>query len=144
LALPKNAGVQLVNPSDAHVSVSLGVQEKPVVQAFPNVPIGLTVISPSLRAVITPSTAAVTVEGPPSALSQVTPDSFVFSTGNKTLVEKAGKRQQAGLEASFRSRLPQDVARRLRITKVDPSLISVEFVPVNAETIGPGASASTP
>jgi hypothetical protein len=137
LDLPE--GVKLADQRSSRIAVNIGLQERAVVRRFPNVPIAIPVLSPDLQLTVTPPAADIKVEGPPSALNQITPDNFAFAAA-RTLNEKPGHPQDVGLEVTFRTRVPQEISRRLKITEVNPSRISVEFVPVKSQNGGSGAS----
>jgi hypothetical protein len=129
LAVPE--GVRLMDRLNSRVAVNIGLQERSETRIFDDVPIAIAVLSPQLTARITPPTAAITVEGPPSALNKISNESFTFELA-RGLVEEPGRRQEVGLAARFRRQQQEDF-RLSKIIQTNPSLISVEFVAANEQ-----------
>lgn len=131
-------GVTLLGREDKRVTVNIGLTEKPVRQALVGVPISIATFTEGMKAVITPPTAEVILEGPASALKSVSPDDIVFSTA-KELGEQSGKVYVVGLEAHLKNTVLGNVAQKIRIVEIKPSRISVEFVPVDKQNRAEGA-----
>jgi YbbR domain-containing protein len=136
LAVPD--GVTLLNRRQSRVTVNIAVRERSVRQTVENVPFALLTMTPGLEIRILPPTAGITVEGPPSALKQLTVESFTF-TPQRPPVEQPGRAQSIAVEAGFsRARVPQESARLMKIVEVKPQLITVEFVARDGQADVPG------
>ncbi len=127
--IPEN--LFLLERPDASIEVDVGLTEVTLTQEIEDVPIELIRFQ-EVEVQVIPQTAKVKVEGPISLLEQIGPGDFEFETQG-SLDERPGEVQDIGVEAKFKSRVPQEVADGVQIIECNPPRITVEFKETAAE-----------
>lgn len=121
LVLPN--GLQLVGQPNNQVTVSVGVTERMVRRVYRAVPVMVPVFSDTVQARLKPQTVDVEVEGPDTALRQLTNQDFdVYPPRNPAGV--VNQVQRIGVEAHLKNPGTSPV----RVVRCVPNTIEVEFV----------------
>lgn len=132
----------LLSRHDDRVTVNIGLSERPVRLTISQVPVSIATFSENLKAKINPPTVDVILEGPSSALKNITAGDLVF-TPTKELVEQTGHVSEVGLEGRLKNTVPAPIAQQISVVEVHPSRISVEFVPLDKQNKAEGPRAGT-
>jgi hypothetical protein len=125
--------LELVRDSDRSVQVFVLIREKEVTRSITEVPIDLFVLSNDLKIEITPPVTEIRLRGKISIVSQIGPNSFVFSP-KEFLPEEAGLKKRIELIAAFKNDVPLEIREGVKIEGQMPAMVEVEFTSRNGRT----------
>ncbi len=136
LLLP--TGIKPVDEKQTKIQVFIGIREKELSRAFPELPIRLFVFTAGTTATVTPPTAEVRVKARVSILDRITPSMFAFAPKD-LLPEEPGVRKNVELVAAFADDVPKEIRENAEIEGLTPSKVQVEF----AKALAPKSKSSS-
>lgn len=125
LVLPP--GIQLVNRSGSGVTVDIGLTERVMRRIYEAVPVTMPVYKEDLEAKLRPATVNIEVEGPDSALRQLSNDDFEVIPVRDP-AQTVGQTQKIGIEAHLKTANAGSQRALVRTVRCIPNSIDVQFV----------------
>ncbi len=125
------------------VEVIIPIPEIQTQRVFSDLPIRYQPISASVRALLDPPTATVTIDGPQSIVQELLPEDILLFPRPVAFLdeEQVGEIVDTSLEVRFSSRFVNN-ADKLKPAIIAPSLVKIRFIPL--ETKPPLSQAGPP
>ncbi|MEN6626532.1 MAG: YbbR-like domain-containing protein [Candidatus Sumerlaeia bacterium] len=124
LVLPP--GIQIVGRNNATITVDIGLTERIVKRIYESVPVTVPILKDNIVAKLKPETVSIEVEGPDTALRQLTNEDFEVIPARDPS-QTVGQAQKIGIEAHLKvtASAPRTLVRMVRCI---PNSIEVQFV----------------
>ncbi|MCX7019982.1 MAG: hypothetical protein WCK47_12670 [bacterium] len=120
-------GIEIVQPPTIIAEVNIEIQEIQTERFIRGVRLEFRAVSPdAIDLDYKQKTATITVFGPQSLLSKLTPESFDVSLIRPS-EEVAGATKDVPLEARFTSTVTDDIRSRVLIRSIDPKTIKIRY-----------------
>ncbi len=133
-------GVDMVQRKSAIAEVNLEIHEVQTLREISNIPLSFQALAPdTVEMQYDVKAASVTVFGPQSLLTQLTPESFRVSLVRPP-EEVPGPPREVPLEIHFASSVPDEIRNRVTIRSIKPAVLQVRYLsidktaPADAET----------